>query len=273
MTRKLLTRRRYNQEKLEKIDKDKVSKLWNKTNYLDKEVGMLTNNRIYEFDMKSGGFSILCKYGKLTPDEIEYLSKVNKLTRNIYIGNKIKNDPSLKNVIEEGFKEARKLFFQYNGIEDKDVLSIKKDAIFILNKRLRHLEFDGYKFELKNIYTSYYYLNNIEFYYNITKNILDIKGLKEDVTDNNLFVQHLIRLFKIAEKGDLFKALKQYRMSYLNKELDIEAYRELNFDNSFRLKRQLFGEILFSEVENDINEIDISYNYTKFILPLIQNII
>ena len=131
MTRKLLTRRRYNQEKLEKIDEDKVSKLWNKTNYLDKEVGMLTNNRIYEFDMKSGGFSILCKYGKLTPDEAREDPRKNLITRAL------------------GVTEDLKIDFCEEEISENDVLLICTDGLtnYVTPEEIYKLTEDGKFYE------------------------------------------------------------------------------------------------------------------------------
>ena len=61
------------------------------------------------------------------------------------------------------------------------ILSIKNDAVFIINKKLINIEFGLIKFVEKNIYTSFYKINGIEYYYyysNFTKEeYLDIKGI------------------------------------------------------------------------------------------------
>lgn len=254
-----------------------IGYLYEKHNYLNKDIPCLINTTIREYDMKAGGYSILKKYGVLSEKEIQYLDNCDKLKRNIYLGNLLKNKPELSELQMQGFIEARQLFFEYNQINENNILAIKKDAIFIIKDIMHVTEFDGYKFQLANTYNSYYLLNDntIELYYKTKTNEIDIKGINNEKLKlhENYILKDLKIIFSLAEKGNmdyLIKHLKKYRDKYLRRELNINTYRELNIESMFRLKETLAGEPLLIENINDIDSIDISYNYIKYIIPLIS---
>ncbi len=250
--------------------------LWEKHNYLNKDITCIRNTPIYEYDMSAGGFSILKRAGKLTEEEIYMLTKCSKLERNIYLGNKTGADRALSELQINGFTESRRQLFERNQIADKDIISIKKDAIFTIKKPCSELEFDGFKWKLENSYSSYYYINNIEFYYSGKTNTVDIKGLGKDNIPLHAegFTKDLCKIFGLAEqmRGDvLVKYLKRYRHKYLNKELPMESYREYNHESMYRLEdKYIAGMAVLIQEPTDIDEVNISYNYMKYIKPLIS---
>ena len=257
-----------------------MSDLYLKHNYLNKDISFLCNTQINEYDMKAGGFSILKRAGVLTKSEIEYLEKCPKLERNIYLGNKVKENKELNELQMNGFIEARKMFFELNNIDDSSVLSIKKDAIFLIRQNVYNTEFDGFTFNLANTYSSYYYFPNqigddIEMYYKAKTNSIDVKGLGKDniPLHEDYFLKDLSILFKLAEQSNhdnLIKYLKKYRSKYLNKELDVNCYREMNMHSMFHTKYNIGGQDILSDVPMDIDDLNIVYNYKNFILPLIK---
>lgn len=255
-------------------------KLYEKHNYLNKDISFLCNTRINEYDMKAGGYSILKRANALTSKEIEYLDNCSKLERNIYLGNKVRNDRELNELQMNGFIEARELFFELNNIENDSVLSIKKDAIFLIRQNVYNTEFDGFKFNLANTYNSYYYFPNvqgdaIEMYYKTRENLIDIKGLgKSNISlHEDYFMKDLCNIFKLAELGNreyLIKYLKKYRSKYLNRELDINCYREMNLTSLFHTNYTFGGMDVMTELCDNIDDLNIIYNYKNFILPLIK---
>jgi hypothetical protein len=69
---------------------------------------------------------------------------------------------------------------------------------------------------------------------------------------------------KISEE-QLYSNLKQYRHDYLNRLLPIETYRQLD-TGVF-----LVGNFEMNTVdESYIDQIDISFNYQNYVLPLIR---
>lgn len=250
-----------------------MAELYEKHNYLNKDIKVLRNTFINEYDMSAGGYSILKRAGALSSFEIEYLEKCSKLERNIYLGNKVREQPALNTLQIEGFTEARKLFFELNNIDPNSVLAIKKDAIFLIRTTVPYKEFDGFKFKIENTYNSYYNINDVEFYYKSSTNKIDTKGLKKvQHLHQDYFLNDLARIFGLAEKNNqdyLIKYLKKYRRQYLGRELDVNCYRELNLDSMFRYKNNLAGEILLSEYPIPLEELEINYNYINYIIPLI----
>jgi hypothetical protein len=154
--------------------------LYERHNFLNKNIEYLVSNEIIEYDIKSAGFNLIKKYKLLDESKVNYLESLGKKQRQVQIGLYQRNDVELKKNLNDKFIEIRKWFFEQNNIEDDDVLSIKKDAIVTL-RRCLVTEFDNIQFIEKNVYTSYYYLNELEFYYN--KDVIHVKGISDDLLE------------------------------------------------------------------------------------------
>ena len=129
--------------------------LSSKHNYLNKDIKYIKNGLIQEYDMKNGGISILYHKNILSQDDYDYLmNDLNKQERNITIGKWLKDNSDITPELMNGFKEARELFFEMNNIKDSEVLSIKKDAIFLIGKSIDIEQVnEDYLFRKKNEYT------------------------------------------------------------------------------------------------------------------------
>ena len=226
--------------------------------------------------MSDAGFNILKSKGLLKPAHIRILENKTKKERNIYIGKlmKKKENRKMSEELMQGFIQIRKEFFEDNDLNESDILSIKKDAIFVINKTAFITNFDGIEFKEKNVYSSYFYINGMEFYFSGKKNELHIKGISDDtlLSHDNIFVDDLKKIFSLFEKNNksvTISFLRRYRRKYLEKSLPTETYRELNKENFFRLK----GRDLGIEYTNDIEGIDITYNYIKILVPIISYVI
>jgi len=252
-----------------------------KHNYLNTSILNLKNVVIREYDMSDGGFSIIKAKQLLPESTIKYLSNLSKLDRHIQIGKISKHDKDLSKALLDGFTEARKKFIDKNNIDTSIILSVKKDAIYLVNKLAKVTEFDGIKFSLKNQYSSYYYINGKEFYYSSWRNELDVKGLGKEVVasqkDYLLYtIKEIMRLNEKKDKCYMVKILKDVRKEYLNLELDFEYYREMNPENSFKLKESIGENICGLESLKDgriLDDINIVFNYINYIIPLIGLII
>lgn len=249
--------------------------LYKKSNYLNKDIDYLISNEIIEYDIRSAGFNI-SKYFKLLPQyKINYLEKLGKKQRHIQLGLYQREDKEFKKILNEKFMETRKWFFENNDVGDEEILSVKKDALFVL-KRCKNISLGNIEFIEKNVYTSYYYLNNLEFYYN--KNTIDVKGIDDELLklheDYMLnFLHEFFRLNEVNTRKMSIKLLKQFAKYYKSKRLDIGYYRELDKQSLFRLKERLFGEIVGAKYTEDIDKVDMWYNYKNYVIPLISILI
>lgn len=251
--------------------------LYEKHNYTNKLIEYLISREIIEYDIQSAGFNLVKKYKLLSQYKIDQLESLSKKERQISLGYIQRYDKEFMAKLNEKFVEVRKLFFEANDIKTDDVLSIKKDAIFML-RRCQYTEFDNILFREKNLYTSYYYMNKKEIYVN--KDGLDIKGISDDKLELHKdymldLLFKLLRMVELSSKRQLIANLKEVSYFYKNKELDINYYRELNSDSLFRLKMIMPGmhDYIGVQYTDNVDEIEIEYNYMKYIVPIINLIL
>ena len=247
--------------------------LYEKHNYLNKNIEYLVNNEITEYDIRSAGFNIIKKYKLLDDKKISHLESLPKKRRQITIGLYQKDNIEFRDRLNEKFIEIRKLFFEANELDDDDVLSIKKDAIITL-KKCFHTEFDNIEFIDKNVYSSYFYINKFEFYIN-EKNI-HLKGISDEKLKlhEDYMLDFLHKIFRLIEtssnKKYIIDNIRQFISFYKNKMLHIGYYRELNADSLYKLNIDFLNDHIGVEHTKSLDNIDISYNYLKYIVPIIN---
>ena len=255
------------------INEFELSNLYKRDTYLNKDYKRMFNVDIYEYDMHHAGISICKEFTLIPRTTIEEIEKTSKDKKDIAIklGNLQRNDADFKNNLKEGFIRARKLFFEANRLEDTDILSIKKDAIFTL-KPCDKLRFGEILFVEKNHYTSYIYTNKYEFYYNVNK--LDVKGVGEAnlYKHKDYMLKIVQKFFSIREMGDNIDAIR-YIMAIINKykhlELDWQYYRQFGDAVDFISK----DFVTYTDIGNDmLPDIFIHTNFDRILIPLLSSV-
>ena len=254
---------------------EEFSSLYKRDTYLNKDIPFIYGSDIYEYDMHHAGISI-CKYFNLLPEsEIERIETKSKNKKQIAVilGKLQRSNPEFKKNLAQGFIDAREMFFRENKLQDEDILSIKKDAIFTL-RTCEHTAFEDIQFSLKNHYSSFVYTGLYEFYYAYDK--LDVKG----IDDRNLYMfkdnimQFISKVFYKMENGskeDILRYIRVFSDRYKRLELEPEYYRSFNREGNYRSKD---GEYIYNMATPELlPEIDISFNYLNVILPLLKTII
>lgn len=245
-----------------------VSNLYLKDTYSSNNC--LISNFIREYDISKANINILLSKKLISKEQYDYFYNLDKYQRNVQIGYLQKGNEIIKNGLNQGFKEYRQKFFEANNIQDEDVLLIKKDAIFVINKVLTNLEFDYVKFSEKNIYTSYYKVKNVEYFYfiDMVNNIenLTIKGLGMDESinlHNDYMIDFLKYLFELAQSSyitDVISILTTFINKYMNYELEINYYRELG-RNKYKIKSTQYLSYYAEHLpEKEKYNLDIYYN-------------
>lgn len=237
----------------------------------------IINSEIRCYDIKQANINILLDYDIITQEVYDNLRSMRKIDREIYVGNLCK-DKEISSTLSHGFIDARKALFEFNNIEDHEILSIKKDAVYTIEKVLQYTTFRHVNFRLTDTYSSFYKVKGLELYYNGKDNILHVKGIGDDTIENyhkNHFFLLLKTIFRMAEQQDLLTVLTSLQSLiniYLNYELEPECYREFNRISAYRIK---YNNVKLSKSNNDIglyclsddmlynfrDVIDISYNY------------
>ena len=244
--------------------------LWDKTTYTA-DISYLTNVFIYEYDISKANINILFAKGVIDETTYNFLYEAQRMVRQVYVG-KLCKDTKVSNILKAGIIEAKKMFFEANHIEDRDVLSIKNDAVFLINKKPQITKFGLIEFKEKNIYTSFFKIINMEYYYyysNITKEeYIDIKGISDSALEihKDYFLQLIKDIFysiQINGPDISLRMLKDYYNDYIRLNLSTEHYRQFNSESMFHFK--FISNIGTGYSINSISEdekplIDISYN-------------
>ena len=253
-------------------------------NYLNIARPFEVNSSIIEWDMKRAGLNIIKEFQLLPEAEIDCIEKLPKLDGDIKIGKLQIKDKEFSKTLEQKFTDVMNHFMEVNNIDAEfDTLAIKKDACFIINKKVSVFEFGKYiKFVPKNSYHAYLYLKPFEFYFKSNGDV-DVKGLVGDkkerkrilsLHENGImnFIQYVIELSETSNmnKKALNTFLHSFVEMYKKKELDFDYYREFNIESRYRY-RIMDNEIMADHIDAKmLQKIDIEYNYKKIILPLIN---
>ena len=247
--------------------------LYEKHNYLNKDIEYLIGREIIEYDIQSAGFNICKRYGLLDERRLAHLESLDKKRRQITIGLYQQQSQDFKDELNAKFVEVRKEFFEANQLQDEDVLSIKKDAIITL-RRCHNVRFNNIVFSDKHVYTSYFYLNKLEFYVNDRD--IHVKGISDDKLrlHMNYMLDFLHKIFRLMQtnpnKRYIIDSLTQFASFYKRGELHIGYYRELNTDSLYKLNRSFMQDFIGLHDVDSLDGIDISYNYMQYVVPIIN---
>ena len=244
------------------MDKE-ISTLYTRDTYLNKDLPHIFGQDIYEYDIHRAGLSITKEFKLLPEDKIEEIETLSKDKTEIAVrlGKIQRKDDKYKEGLKQGFIAARKLFFESNLLEDHQILSIKKDAIFTLvpceTRRFGYIEFS-----LKNHYSSFLCTKRYEFYYNDSH--MDVKG----IDDKRLYLhrEYMVKLIttyfkKMEEEGQesTLQYLRYMIDMYKKKKLNIGYYRSFDSESSYKTKD---GILEYQDITDLLlPTIDINKNY------------
>lgn len=252
------------------------SDLYKKTNYLTKVP--LYIGRITEYDIRAANLSAMRDTGKFSAEILEKLEASDKHTREVKVGIMIRHDASIGKMIKKGILKARENLFRANCIQESDVISIKNDAVYVVGKRLKHLEFGPFKFIPKNVYSLLFQLDRIEFYYDSRKHRVDVKGLGSGASDPDIqegmlkFFAEVFRYLLSGRRNDLRKYLIRFSTDYKSKKLPVQYYKEMTSSPVYRTMFEIagFDHNLTTATDHDREIINGIYNYNRYIIPVIQ---
>lgn len=243
-------------------------KFHEKDTYTNKGIAYLFNDSIYEYDMHSAGLNLL-KYYKIIPEEkIDALRKLDKKSLNKKIGILQRDDATIKQKLKKAFADTRKMFYEENALEPNDIIAVKKDAIFT-RKFCENSVFENIEFVVKNQYSSFVQIKNLEIYYN---GKIDVKGIDDELVSLHTngvceFLMKFFRRVETQEKASVYSFLNKYATSYKQRELSVEHYRQFNASSSYVV---IGSDDIYMEYWEDKKEdLDISYNWNNLIIPLI----
>lgn len=255
--------------------------LYEETNYTA-DISYLTNVFITEYDISKCNINILHTLGIIDKETYDYLYASERMVRQKYVG-KLQKDVKINKALKAGIIVAKRMLFEANDLQDRDILAIKNDAVFVINKQLQNRKFGLVEFMPKGLYTSFYKLRNLELYYyynNINKNeYIEVKGISDEklALHENFFLQLLKDIFysiQINGPEISLRMLKDAYMEYITLQMPVEYYRKFDADCVYHMKYKSFMGTGFNYdfISPDmLKDADITYNAD--ILMQIQKII
>lgn len=239
------------------------------------------DSEIVEWDIKTANLSICKEYKLLNDKQIAQISSMSKDKRVRTVGLLSRASKKFAKALEEHFNIAVNQFIEQNGLDkDQDIICIKKDAVFVINKKISKPDVgENIHFVRKNVYDAFVRLDRFEFY--INDDTVDVKGLQEQQHLHENGICHLIKdTVRTASEVKLNDGLMNEYLSemvnlYKNHELAIEYYREFNSTSAYRVIDKDGTEFVFNDISEDYldekgYQLDISYNYMNIIIPLIR---
>lgn len=251
-----------------------ISQLYNKVSYTA-PISYLINANIVEYDMSKANINILLYKGVISRKDYEYYYNLPKKIREIKIG-LLQRDAKVAEALKSGFIGFKKMFFEANNIQDSEVLSIKNDAVFLINKIPSITTFENLTFARKNSYTSFYKLGRLELYYYYDfisgEENLDIKGMSEynQSLHEKYFMDFLKCIFNSAQLDaitETLSLLKDFHENYVAYKLELGYYREFNAESKYLIKPFPNSYQVFkAEHFNPANIQYINIEFNEFIL-------
>lgn len=249
---------------------------------------------IIEYDMKDGGFSIIKEENLLPPSEIRRLEAIPKgYERNVAVGKlKYSKNPDIRETgkrLEQLFAKYRIMLGVENDLEESDIFSIKRDAVFLkryitqtkfgkyINFREKH-KYDIYfllgKDELKTNYESRH--KTYEVYYDTFTDDIAFKGIADEKVSQYhldaivLIIKKYLRYISRFDYEGATKYIVGIIDDYKYHRLPIGCYREFNDESDYKF--QIEGKS-FGTLEADISMIkhlDIRYNFNHILVPMLN---
>ena len=245
--------------------------------WTNKEFPFCHGEEIVEWDIRSANTSLMKNYNLASKKLIEKIEKLPKEKREPFVGNMIRKDREFGEKLEKAFDDIIEWFLKANKLDrELDVISIKKDAVFVRNRSIKTNTTGAVEFRKKGVYDGVLILPKYEIYHRADGKLPDIKGISDSSIHKHKdgMIEFIDGVFSEArDKFELQRFLKEYSAAYKEKLLPFDAYREFTSESLYRVN--MHGATVMMD---DIDEIalpylDISYNYLNVYLEVLHLII
>ena len=261
------------------------------------KLSILANSLITEYDIRQANVSVMDSFGLLPAQELDRLRALPKDQRNRTVGLMIRDSKELAKKLETGFNTVVKSFIQANDLDtDVDVTDIRRDAVFVVNRPIKFKTFAGGKIQFvqKNRYHAMLKLQgNLGFFFRVRSEdepsfsivvdgLINKQNEERDDVIAKLTPGPLALLNEFVDvvestnfnRFSIYKWLIEVADLYKRRQLDLEYYRELTRNAMFHL-RDPIGDSSYVDYadESMIEDLDISYNFTNVIIPLLRLVV
>lgn len=227
--------------------------------------------------MKRGGLSIIKNDKLLSDSEINRLDLLEKEKCNKEIGLLMRKNKKFKKELTNSFPKYMNKLIVENDVTNDEIVTIKKDALFTINKRCIKNEFGYVQYRIKNKFDVYIkFHKNFEIFYNQENDEIVIKGISKNT--QYIHRKGFIRFFKqvaflctYEEVANIREFIYEFAYKYVNKQLDFVFYKEFNELSHYMLNMDGNTWEYKGDIKNIcVDYLDIGYNYMNYVVPFIQ---
>lgn len=227
---------------------------YNKQTWYNEDIEYLFDTEITEYDIVDAGFSLIKQFKLLPEEKIKELERIDKgVKRHIAVGKLQRDDKEFSKALTNKFAEVRKIFIDFNAINDSNLLAVKKDALFTLCKCDR-TKFGLVEFVPKHVYTSYIRfpnIQNLELYY--SGDGIDVKGMSDQaVNKHRIYMLEFLREY-IGKMEIHDTRIKRFLMNF------VDSYKAGELEEPYYL-----------EFNGSSRNMDAMFNLQNVLIPLIQ---
>lgn len=234
------------------------------------------NSTITEYDIRHANTSLMRYYDIYPSEKLDAIDKMPKAKREYVVGMLCRNDKTINKKLSKSFDDMMLKFLESNELTEDDLISIKKDAAFVINRNVKKRIFDCVEFAIKNSYCAYIKIPQYEFYIKKDKTV-DVKGIGDKdalkLHENGIleFINTVIDLYSKQDTEELSRYLHEFMEVYKNRELPFDYYREFNSQSAFISHDEMGGTVILDELDDSmISDIDITFNYVNVIMPIVR---
>lgn len=246
--------------------------LWRSYNYKT-PIKYYVNTFIREYDLSKANINALYYMGRVTQEERESYLVMSREERETKIGLWIKKDKSIYKDIQTGIFEAKRRLVFANSVEDYEVIAVKNDAMFIAGRNLVYTDFPPFSFKVKNTYTVYFGIADLEVYYGDTvdpisgfvSTNIDVKGISDEMLSlhQNGMLDLICNICYKIQREDISETMKWMSQMYdlfINRKLPKQYYRNFDSFSGYTI-HTYFRSASLGEIDDSMVEVvDINRN-------------
>ena len=187
----------------------------------------------YEYDIRKCNISVLRTLNVIDDDTYKRLYDAPRMERQVFVGKMMRDREGLSQEYRDFVKRCVLRFKSINNIDDKDLIEVVHDAVWVSSELLNTKLSKYIEFVCKRKSTCTWNIGKIVFYYDSLSGNFFQRGLGD--IDSIWFdvIKKAMRMAEFSLQVEVYKYLHSFKKDYILKNLDDRYYIKLisNKDN------------------------------------------
>ena len=188
---------------------------------------MFIKRNIYEYNIYKANISCLLEMGEINQEQYNMLKDIPKVERSKFVNAFERLEKETATDYRKFVVIALEKFKKLNNIEEKNIIEIAFDAIWI-DKEVNNLQVtENIRFTCKRKASSILEIGKVKFYFDSTNNTFFQRGLGKKESPWFEIIKEYMRLSELRDNESLTQFINDFKEKYINKDLDEEFYKRL----------------------------------------------